>query len=142
MELLTVNLNGISYDVYLSLQPNSQYKSNTTNSIVIQDLIQDYLVDFLNIKKWSESVSDVVEDISIKLNSFSLQEIKTGRFLVSGDFKVEFLNSSPVKANQVKDLIIKQGVNYSKGYRYWFLFELKLQFLQLYMFPYYKYTSN
>ena len=135
----TVKINDSEIPVFLFFMNPNDYQKN------LDDIVKDYQEDFINLLNWSRAVQEVIENEGVELtcNSFRLQEIRNqfgcGQFLVSADFNLKFVAGKTCLAKEIKDCIQVQGIRYSRGYRYWFLFEMSQSFLQLYMFPYYKY---
>ena len=138
-----IKVGGVEYNVFVSpfiVSNTVEELSTYINNLDIKKIIDGH--DFTSMIEWSQEVNKSVglENCKIKCNALKLTENRPNQYLLSGDFSLEFLSDKTFQAKDIKDIIQVHGIRFSRGYRYWFLFEMPQSFMQLYMFPYYKYN--
>lgn len=105
------------------------------------NLISNYSSDFINLLTWSKSI-EFVSDLKIEVENLSMLENRDDSYIISVNLSFKLNSNILYNSKEIKEIIQTQGIRFSKGNRYWFLFEMEKNYIQLFIFPYYKYQKQ
>lgn len=111
---------------------------NIDDEIDTFSLISNYSGDLLNLLTWAKYIEEV-SDLNITVDNLSMIENRNNSYILSVNLSFKLNPSIIYNSKEIKDIIQTQGIRFSCGNRYWFLFEMEKNYIQLFIFPYYKY---
>ena len=97
----------------------------------------EFIAEIEDLKEWASSVERRLKN---KVNiSYKKHEIIDERIVI-GTFDIKFYETVP--SREMNDILLKIGMKYSRGRRYFWVYDRKSGYLMLQFYPFYKFTEG